>query len=426
MKKMYSFNRILLLALAVLMSCGLYAQTNFYAWDMATVRPGATDGIACGALGFTEADITIELWLNIPTARFTNGVTIASTRHDGVKGFSLDISNDGRLRGFFRNDNGDKLNGRTDFVFPFFFEKADIVDKWVHIAIVFSSTNNIARSYLNGEVYQDLVKSTEPYEPYNIGWIGNATGALRLGYWYEASAKFYGKIADFRIWSVGRTNEEIKANYNKNLTGTNEENPGLFLNYRFYTYERGFINDANPSVATNKGWCNPEASWNTYYTRETLSLYPRNLAVTEGTLSWDTSDGEWEVNVYNAEDNTLAFSDKINTNSVSLNSIEELSEGITYYAKVRTQNNGFWSGHVTSEPFTVTKISTGVDRIEKQTTLRVSNGSLIINADNSQIINIYAISGQLIRSVKIIAGENIVPNLSKGIYLVNNQKVVVR
>lgn len=426
MKKMYFFNRMLLLVSAILMTGGLYAQTNSYAWDMSATRPGATDGISCGTLGFTETDITIELWLNIPTSNFNNGVTIASTRHDGVKGFSLDVTSDGKLRGFFRNDNGDKLNGRTDFVFPFFFEKADIIDKWVHIAIVFSSTNNIARSYLNGEVYQDLVKTTDPYEPYNIGWIGNGTGALRLGYWYAASAKFYGKIADFRIWSVGRTDAEIKANYNKNLTGTSEDNPGLYLNYRFYTYERGFINDANPTVATNKGWCNPEAAWNTYYTRETLSLQPQNLSIADGLLTCDTSTGAWEVNVYKADDNTLAFSDTINTNSLSLNSIEELSEGVTYFAKVRTQNNGFWSGQVTSEPFTVTKISTGVDKIEQQTTVRVSNGSLIINTENSQTVNIYAVSGQLIRRINIVAGENIVSNLPKGIYLVDNQKVVVR
>ncbi len=432
MKKMYSFNRMLLLVSAILLSCGLYAQNNFYAWDMTTARPGATDGISCGNLSFTEKDITVEMWLNIPEANFTSGVTIASTRHADNAGFSLDVSTDGRLRGFFLNTSGEKLPGRTDGVFPFFFNKADVVNKWVHIAIVFSSTDNIARSYLNGEVYEDLVKSTEPYTPYEIEWIGNFrpsgsnVGALRLGYWYAASAKLYAKIADLRIWSVGRTDEQIKANYNKNLTGTYEDNPGLYINYRFYTYERGFINDANPTVTSNKGWCNPEVLWNTYYTRETLSLYPRNITIADGSLSWDTSDGAWEVNIYNTENNTLAFSDTINTNSISLNSIEELSDGVTYYAKVRTQNNGFCSGQIISEPFTVIKTSTGVDTIEKQTTLRVTNGSLIINARNPQTIYIYAISGQLIRCINIIAGENIVSDLSKGVYLVNNQKVVVR
>lgn len=426
MKKLNSFNRLLLLVIAILFNCGLYAQTNFYAWDMTTARPGATDGISCGTLGFTERDITIELWLNIPTANFTNGVTIASTRHDGARGFSLDVTSDGRLRGFFRNDDGDKLNGRDDFVFPFFFEKADIVDKWVHIAIVFSSTDNIARSYLNGEVYQDLVKSEDPYTPYEIGWIGNHGSAMRLGYWYEAPAKLYGKIADFRIWSVGRTDEQIKANYNKNLTGTYEDNTGLYINYRFYTYERGFINDANPSVSANKGWCNPEAGWNNYYTRETLSAYPQNLAVNEQVLSWNTGAGEWEVSVFKSADDTNVFTDTITTNSITVNEIEALANNTSYYAKVRTLNNGVWSGQVTSEVFTVSKVSTGFDKIENQTTLRVNNGVLIINAEHPQTLNIYAVNGQLIRSVNVVAGENTVLNLSKGLYLVNNQKIVIR
>lgn len=426
MKKFNAFNRMLLLVSAILLSCGLYAQNNFYAWDMTTARPGATDGISCGALSFTETDFTIEMWLNIPTSNFTNGVTIASTRHDGVKGFSLDVSSDGRLRGFFRNDNGDKLNGRTDFVFPFFFEKADIVDKWVHIAIVFSSTNNVARSYLNGEIYQDLVKSVDPYEPYEIGWIGNHTSAMRLGYWYAASAKFYGKIADFRIWSVGRTDAEIKANYNKNLIGTYEDNPGLYINYRFYTYERGFINDANPTVTTNKGWCNPETNWNTYYTRETLSAYPQNLAENEQVLSWDTGAGEWEVSVFKSADDINVFTDTITTNSITVNEIEALANNTSYYAKVRTLNNGVWSGQVTSEVFTVSKSPTGVDINQNQTKLRVNNGTLIINVEHPQTMNIYAINGQLIQSVSIVAGKNTVSNLSKGLYLINNQKIVIR
>ena len=432
MKKFNAFNRMLLLVSAILLSCGLYAQNNFYAWDMTTARPGATDGISCGTIGFTEKDITVEMWLNIPEANFTSGVTIASTRHADNAGFSLDVSTDGRLRGFFLNTSGEKLPGRTDGVFPFFFNKADVVNKWVHIAIVFSSTDNIARSYLNGEVYEDLVKSTEPYTPYEIEWIGNFrpsgsnVGALRLGYWYAASAKLYAKIADLRIWSVGRTDEQIKANYNKNLTGTYEDNPGLYINYRFYTYERGFINDANPTVTSNKGWCNPEAGWNNYYKRETLSAYPQNLAVNEQVLSWNTGAGEWEVSVFKSADDTNVFTDTITTNSITVNEIEALANNTSYYAKVRTLNNGVWSGQVTSEVFTVSKVSTGFDKIENQTKLRVNNGVLIINAEHPQTLNIYAVNGQLIRSVNVVAGENTVSNLSKGLYLVNNQKIVIR
>jgi hypothetical protein len=436
MKKMNLFNRTMLLAAALLMTGGLYATTNFYAWDMTTERPlsgSNTQGISCGNLTFEEKDITVELWLNISTENFVNGATVFSSRHNGDHGLSLDVSSDGRLRGFFKNDtNADKLNGRTDNVFPFFFEKNDIADKWVHIAIVFSSTNNISRSYLNGEVYQDLVKNTDPYTPYSIEWLGNIktdgnnVGGFRLGYWYNNAVNLlYAKIADLRIWSVGRTDEEIKANYNKNLSGTAEDNPGLYLNYRFYTYERGFINDASLEITTNKGWCNPEAGWNTYYTRETLSAFPQNLAVADELLSWNTSEGEWEVSVFKSEDDAQVFTDTVNTNSISLQNIDELEANTAYYAKVRTLNNGFWSGQVTSETFTVTKTITGFAATEKEPAISVSNGLLVIHAENSRILNIHTLTGQLVRRINIVAGKNTVSNLPKGIYLVGKQKIAI-
>lgn len=429
MKKTNILNRFALTVLAMLMVGGIFASNNFYAWDMTTERSGA-NGIACGSLSFEEKDFTIELWLNIPTSNLTNGVTIASTRHDGTHGFSLDIAADGRLRGFFRNDNGDKLNGRTDYVFPFFFEKPDFADKWVHIAIVFSSTDNVARSYLNGEVYQDLVKNADPYTPYSIGWVGNFkpngdnVGAMRLGHWYEAAGQFYGKVADFRIWSVGRTDAQIKENYNKNLQGTYEDNPGLYLNYRFYTYERGFINDANPSEGANKGWCNPEAGWNNYYGRETLAVSPKNLTLDpeDKILSWDAADGEWEVAIHRASDGELVYTDTISTNSKNLQ-----VNGLTtanYYAKVRNVNNGFWSGQVQSENFQL--VASSVDKVESSLSFKVVNATLVVNVDQAQTLNIYSVSGQLIRSVNLVAGENQIQGLAKGLYIANNHKIVIR
>lgn len=401
-------------------------EGDFYACDMSAARPGDQDGISCGNIEFTGKDITIELWLNIESANFTSEAMIASTRINGNKGFSLDVTKDAtQLRGFFRNDNGDKLNGRTDYVFPFFFAKADVVDKWVHIAIVFSSTNNIARSYLNGEIYEDLVKSTEPYEPYNIGWIGNENFSMRLGYWYAATAKLYAQMADFRIWSVGRTDEQIKENYNKNLVGDNLSNYGLYLNYKFDNYERNFVNNANPTVATNSGWYNPATDWNTYYTQETLSAYPRNLAIAEGVMSWDATDGEFEVVVFNEEDTQVA-STSVDVNSISLSTISGLSENTNYYAKVRTLNNGFYSGWVTSDNFTVTKTATGIDMLGNTFTVVSKANELIINSDSPRTMNLRAIDGRTVRVVNVSEGETVVSGLSAGIYLLDNQKVVIK
>jgi hypothetical protein len=36
------------------------------------------------------------------------------------------------------------------------------------------------------------------------------------------------------------------------------------------------------------------------------------------------------------------------------------------------------------------------------------------------------VSGQLVRSVNIVAGENIISNLPKGFYLIGNQKAVIK
>ena len=432
MKKINLFKRLMLLVSALLVVGGSFATNNFNAWDMSVARTGTSQGIACGNLNFTGKDITIELWLNIPSSNFVNGVTIASTRHNGNNGFSIDVTSDNRLRAFFRNDDGDKLDGRTDFVFPFFFNKEDIVDKWVHIAIVFSSTDNIARSYLNGEVYQDIVKSENPYTPYEIGWIGNIkpdgnnVGGLRLGYWYNESGNFYGKIADFRIWSVGRTDEEIKANYNKNLTGTYENNPGLYINYRFYTYERGFINDAYPDVAANKGWCNPEGNWNTYYKRETLSTLPQALTIANEALSWTTSAGEWEVTIFKKEDDTKVYADTIATNSITLNTLAELAEGANYYAQVRTLNNNVWSGLATSADFTVDKNGTGLNETTQDEVFSVINGSLLIKTEKPHTLNIYTVAGQLVRSIRLVAGENTINGLAEGFYIANNKKIAIR
>lgn len=421
MKKMYSFNRMLLLFAAIVsMSVfNLHAQTDFKAWEFKTGH----SGISGGNLTFTNHSITIEFWMNMSQAT-------ASTANSNV--FESFLDPNGVNICIRANGTGGPLDLRffvkdtqaTPQAVYFYVPSATYTEKWTHFAFVVSEADQKAYLYVNGELLSEKAAPGGYYGNYKAD--GTTTRGFNIGGAFWSSPKFYGKMADVRVWSVARTAEEVKANYNKNLEGTNAVNTGLYLNYRFNSFERGVINDANPDNTTNKGWCNPSTDWNTFYGTETLSAYPRNLAIAEGSLSWDTSTGAWEVNVYKADDNTLAFSDTINTNSLSLNSIEELSEGVTYFAKVRTQNNGFWSGQVTSEPFTVTKTSTGIDKIEQQTTVRVSNGSLIINTENSQTVNIYAVSGQLIRRINIVAGENIVSDLSKGVYLVSNQKVVVR
>lgn len=68
--------------------------------------------------------------------------------------------------------------------------------------------------------------------------------------------------------------------------------------------------------------------------------------------------------------------------------------------------------------------------IRKQTiasdlTIYVTNNALNIIAPNTQNINIYTIDGRLVRFVQLNEGLNTIEDIAKGIYLINNQKIVL-
>jgi len=418
MKKMNFINRMVLLVSALLITSGTYAQKDFNTW----VFKSGSAGIAAGRLAFVSKSITVEFWINAPAAAIATNSEIMESWHNpnGIR-INMNAHDGGYALRLFAKDNTVSPEPQAaSIIIP----TEHYLDKWAHIAYVISSDDEKAYAYVNGEYFAEVPMVGGYYGNYRSD--GTSTRAFSIATAFWGTPVFNGKLADIRIWSVARTAEEIKANYNKNLIGTYEDNPGLYLNYRFYTYERGFINDANPDVAANKGWCNPEAGWNNYYSRETLSAYPRNLAIADETLSWDTSDGEWEVTIFKSEDNNQVATETVSTSSILLNSIGVLEENTNYYAKVRTLNNGVWSGQVTSEAFTITKGITGINEIEKETTLYVRDGSVIVKAENAQTLSIYSISGQLVRSVSLGAGENVISGLAKGFYMANSHKIVIR
>lgn len=53
-------------------------------------------------------------------------------------------------------------------------------------------------------------------------------------------------------------------------------------------------------------------------------------------------------------------------------------------------------------------------------------GILMINTDSTQEVSVYSLDGCLVKKVTLNAGENPTTGLAKGLYIINNQKVVVR
>lgn len=54
------------------------------------------------------------------------------------------------------------------------------------------------------------------------------------------------------------------------------------------------------------------------------------------------------------------------------------------------------------------------------------NGALIINTDKAQTVQLYSIEGRMVTAVELTEGENIINGLAKGIYLMKNQKVIIK
>lgn len=54
------------------------------------------------------------------------------------------------------------------------------------------------------------------------------------------------------------------------------------------------------------------------------------------------------------------------------------------------------------------------------------NGTLIINADKTQSVQIYGLDGRMVKNIQVSEGENTVTGLAKGIYLINNQKAIIK
>ena len=85
------------------------------------------------------------------------------------------------------------------------------VEKWHHLALVLDG--DIMIGYVDGEE----IASVTLKQP-----IGDSPATLKIGMRGDGGNKFYGSVSDVRIWNVARTEEEINANKDKRLTGTEE------------------------------------------------------------------------------------------------------------------------------------------------------------------------------------------------------------
>lgn len=120
-------------------------------------------------------------------------------------------------------------------------------NKWMHFAIVFDKY--LMYVYKNGECLQTVFYSsggnTSTFSNLSFGTPNNQIGSYLLN----------GMIREFRVWSCGRTQQEIKDNMYKRMTGTE---PNLAYYYPFDEGTGSVLYDKGPSkkngTITNPVW----------------------------------------------------------------------------------------------------------------------------------------------------------------------------
>ena len=54
------------------------------------------------------------------------------------------------------------------------------------------------------------------------------------------------------------------------------------------------------------------------------------------------------------------------------------------------------------------------------------DGQVMVSTAEAATVNVYAIDGRLVRRVELTEGTNVISGLARGMYLINNQKVIVK
>lgn len=174
-------------------------------------------------------DITLETWINPSELKDATIISIeGETTIDGTDTgntnnalVSLQLQADGNVS--LLHEPTDQDESGESFVFA----AGLAAGTWAHLSAVRDATENTWTLYVNGEAF-----SARSYvEDASVGT--NATfkiggGVATTG---EIINEFSGQIADIRVWDDVRTSDEVRDNYNQQLTGNEPNLVG------YYTFE---------------------------------------------------------------------------------------------------------------------------------------------------------------------------------------------
>ncbi len=169
-------------------------------------------------------EVTVEFWAD--TSKLAVQSVFMLSPDQGTNRFNAHINySDGPTFGNTYWDFGNVTSGGRLGAVP---APVNSLNHWVHYAFVASQGSNSMQIYTNGS----LASTKSGMTP-----LVRGNYSLQIG---GPGFPYHGRISDFRVWNVARSQTEIQANFATRLTG-NEA--GLLLYYRF--------DNTNSFIATN-------------------------------------------------------------------------------------------------------------------------------------------------------------------------------
>ena len=127
------------------------------------------------------------------------------------------------------------------------------------------------------------------------------------------------------------------------------------------------------------------------------------------------SNGKWRVVCYSPTNSS--FSPNKGGCLLTINTEHTISLG-----DIRLTTTGFDE----LRPAPIVGTPTDIASIEQGMKMNVEGGKLCINSDRDTTLRLYSLGGSVYRTLQVRKGRNSFDGLRKGIYMINNQKIIVR
>ena len=171
----------------------------------------------------TRGDVTLQFWMK-STLNTHRSLYWTRTDASDANRFNIFTELDGSVGFDYREPSG-ALHGLVNSL-PL------SSTNWSHLTL--TRTGDIYKLYVNGNLISTNT-DVNPNLPTAIGWrIADRTGGLR----------YSGYLDEVRFWNHALTQQEIQANYNCELTGTET---GLSA---YYNFNQGITNSNNAGITT--------------------------------------------------------------------------------------------------------------------------------------------------------------------------------